>query len=65
MKYRVSWTIEVEANSTVDAAFDAHRIMGDPDRFSTASLTVFDPQGQMEIFEFEKEITTTQTPGHA
>jgi hypothetical protein len=65
MKYHVSWTIEVEGASTVDAAFDAHKMMGDPTCLSTARLSVFDSSGQLEVFEFEKEVTTTQKPRHA
>ena len=65
MLYRVSWTIDVEATTTVDAAFNAHKMMGDPKRLSAARLSVFDPTGRLEVFEFEKEVTTTQKPGHA
>jgi len=65
MRYRVSWTVNVEAESPSDAAFKARDKMSNPELLETASLSVFNERGDLEVFEFEKTITTTQKCGRA
>jgi hypothetical protein len=65
MIYRVSWTIEIEADSTVEAAFKAHKAMGTPEKLPTQRLSMVDPGGQLEVFEFDSDNVRLEKPGHA
>ena len=62
MQYHVSWMVDIESESAEDAAFEARKLMREHE---TPTLCVRDDDFNMSIFEFEKEVITHQTPGHA
>ena len=54
MEYRVTWTIDLEADSPEDAARKALRIQRDPNPIATC-FVVIDPQGNNHDVDLDEE----------